>query len=322
MADPWEEFARNYPIHEESYAFTNVMKTNSVKHFHEYELEEAHQVYTSMIKAGAGEISFDGQVQEMLIPSPDVASGIPVSVYKPNKCAAAPAILIYFHGGGLVLLERKCFETSLQIIAMEAGCIVVNVEYRLLRNPEDGHASFDDGRAVASWVLENKEKVGGCPESKVGLGGDSAGGQISASVALDVPGLEFQILIYPNVDTGLTTASVEEFINNPVLSKADICWFIKHMARALPDHLTDPRVNVVTRTDLGSAPPALVLLAQIDTIRDSGMLYAEKLRAAGVRVRIVVIEGVPHCFFICPGVFKTKCQEAYGHVVNFLKDFQ
>ncbi|CAG5114655.1 unnamed protein product [Candidula unifasciata] len=322
MADPWEEFAGNYPIHEESYALTNIIKENDIKHFSDYDIEEANRIFSSVIKASAGEVPFDGQVQEMFIPSPEVANGIPVSIYKPSNCVQTPAILIYLHGGGLILFDRKCFEPTLQLIAMEAGCIVVNVEYRLLPNQVNGHAPFDDAKVVASWVLENKQKVGGSPESKVGIGGDSAGGQISASVANDLHGLDFQILIYPNVDTGPTQPSVDEFANVPLLSKADIQWFIRHMAKALPDHLTDPRVNVVTRTDLTSAPSALVLLAQLDTIRDSGMMYAEKLRAAGVKVRIVVIEGVPHCFFMCPGVFKTKCQEAYGHIANFIKDFQ
>lgn len=102
----------------------------------------------------------------------------------------------------------------------------------------------------------------------------------------------------------------------------DVQWFSKHSIDRIPGNVTNPKINGMARTNTELSPPALVLLADLDPLRDSGMAYAEKLRGAGVSVRIVIIEGVPHIFFGLPGVFKTKCEEAYGHVVQFLKELQ
>uniref|UniRef100_A0A0B7BJR1 Alpha/beta hydrolase fold-3 domain-containing protein n=1 Tax=Arion vulgaris TaxID=1028688 RepID=A0A0B7BJR1_9EUPU len=322
VQDPWEEYLKTYKVHEESYAFTGALAAHSVQPFNKYSIEDARQVFPAIFKAAAGEIEFDGQVEELVIPSPYVTSGIPSSVYKPRNRAANPAILVYFHGGGLIILDRKSYETALKIIARDAGCVIVNVDYRLLHSTGKGLDPFDDAVAATKWVLANKERVGGSPSSKVGVGGDSAGGQLSACVTNEVKGLAFQILVYPHVDTSMSQPSVTEFINVPVLSKYDAEWFVNLASQALPNYHTDPRINPMIRTSTKQSPPTLVLLAQLDPIRDCGLVYAEKLKADGVRVRIVVIEGVPHIFFGLCAVFKTKCQEAYGHVVQLIKEFQ
>uniref|UniRef100_A0A0B7BIK5 Alpha/beta hydrolase fold-3 domain-containing protein n=1 Tax=Arion vulgaris TaxID=1028688 RepID=A0A0B7BIK5_9EUPU len=322
VQDPWEEYLKTYKVHEESYAFTGALAAHSVQPFNKYSIEDARQVFPAIFKAAAGEIEFDGQVEELVIPSPYVTSGIPSSVYKPRNRAANPAILVYFHGGGLIILDRKSYETALKIIARDAGCVIVNVDYRLLHSTGKGLDPFDDAVAATKWVLANKERVGGSPSSKVGVGGDSAGGQIAISVTNDVQGLDLQILMYPHADTVLNFPSVTEFKNVPGLSKADIDWFVHWTSLELPHQLTDPRINAMARTNLELSPTTLIVAAQLDTLRDSGVAYAKKLRAAGVEVQLETIEGVPHAFFGMCAIFKTKCPEAYGHVVKFIKKFQ
>uniref|UniRef100_A0A0B7BJQ6 Alpha/beta hydrolase fold-3 domain-containing protein n=1 Tax=Arion vulgaris TaxID=1028688 RepID=A0A0B7BJQ6_9EUPU len=322
VQDPWEVCLKSYKVHEESYAFINGLAAQSVQPFHKYTLEEAREVFPAVFNAAAGEIEFDGEVEELVIPSPYVTSGILTSVYKARNRAANPAILVYFHGGGLIILDRKSVETALKTIARDAGCIVVNVEYRLLNGPGKDYDPFNDAVTATEWVLANKKRVGGSPSSKVGVGGDSSGGQLSACVTNEIKGLAFQILVYPHVDMSLGQPSITEFANAPGLSRLDIDWFVKWMSKALPDYLTDPRVNPMVRSSTKQSPPTLVLVAQLDIIRDSGLVYAEKLKADGVKVKTVVIEGVPHGFFGLCAVFKTKCQEAYGHVVHFIKEFQ
>uniref|UniRef100_A0A0B7BLZ9 Alpha/beta hydrolase fold-3 domain-containing protein n=1 Tax=Arion vulgaris TaxID=1028688 RepID=A0A0B7BLZ9_9EUPU len=322
VQDPWEVCLKSYKVHEESYAFINGLAAQSVQPFHKYTLEEAREVFPAVFNAAAGEIEFDGEVEELVIPSPYVTSGILTSVYKARNRAANPAILVYFHGGGLIILDRKSVETALKTIARDAGCIVVNVEYRLLNGPGKDYDPFNDAVTATEWVLANKKRVGGSPSSKVGVGGDSAGGQIAISVTNDVQGLDLQILMYPHADTVLNFPSVTEFKNVPGLSKADIDWFVHWTSLELPHQLTDPRINAMARTNLELSPTTLIVAAQLDTLRDSGVAYAKKLRAAGVEVQLETIEGVPHAFFGMCAIFKTKCPEAYGHVVKFIKKFQ
>ncbi|CAL1542778.1 unnamed protein product [Lymnaea stagnalis] len=319
---PWDEIAKNHVVHEESYSFAERLQAMGAKPFCAMDLEEARAQCDELTAQFSGEVDFDGEVREIVIPSPYSKEGIPTTIYKPSNCPETPIILIYFHGGGLILFSRKSYETCLQTIARDSGAIVLNVEYRLITETETPAAPFDDAVQVTKWVLDNREAVGGRNDSKVGVGGDSAGGQLAISVTNDVQGLDFQVLIYPNSDLSFEQPSCQEFANCPGLSEKDVEWFSRHTLDRIPGYVTNPRINGMARTNTELSPPALILLAEIDPVRDSGMAYAEKLRGAGVSVRIVIIEGVPHVFFGLPGHFKAKCEEAYGHVVQFITDFQ
>ncbi|KAH9502900.1 hypothetical protein Btru_074749 [Bulinus truncatus] len=265
---------------------------------------------------------FMGDKQEIIIPSPYTSEGIPVSIYRPNSIPEVPVIWIYYHGGGLVLCSRETHEEALKVIASRSGIIIVNVEYRLLPNPQSPLAPFDDVVVAAKWVLENKEAVGGKRNSKVGVGGDSAGGQLAASVTNEVQGLDFQILIYPLTDTDSSNPTFEEFKNVPGLNQDAVRWFFQNSLFQIPDYKTNPRINVMARTNTKLSPPALILLAELDPLRGCGLDYAEKLKAAGVDVQCKVVEGVPHAFFTLMGVFPKKTDEAYTEIVNFLKKYQ
>uniref|UniRef100_A0A0B7BFI8 Alpha/beta hydrolase fold-3 domain-containing protein n=1 Tax=Arion vulgaris TaxID=1028688 RepID=A0A0B7BFI8_9EUPU len=322
MAGPWEQFTKLYTIDKELLDFTELLVKSGIKPFSSYTLDEARKTFLNFCVTAAGDVKFDGHVSEITVPSPDAKAGIPVSVYKPTKVAATPAILIYFHGGGLVLFERKCLETALKKVAMDSGSIILNVEYRLLPDQCSGYGPFNDGVTVTKWVLENKQKVGGQPGSKVGVGGDSSGGQIAISVTNDVQCLAFQVLIYPQCDTGLKKPSVTEFAACPILPAPDLNWFINLVSKDLPNQDTDPRVCPLARTNLKTSPPTLILIAEIDPLRDGAVAFSEMLKSAGVDVTSEKITGVPHIFFGMCGVLKTKCAESYCHVVKFIKRFQ
>ncbi|CAL1542773.1 unnamed protein product [Lymnaea stagnalis] len=318
----WAPFAKKYTVHEETYQLARLMLAAGMKPYHELGLEKARQQSIDRTKVATGFIDYSGDEWEVIVPSPYSKDGIPVTVYKPSSAPEVPAILVFFHGGGLLLGNRKQNEGALKIIARDSGAIVLNIEYRLLPDPVFPLAPFDDGVVVTKWVLENKEAVGGNPRSKVGVGGDSAGGQISASVTNDVPGLDFQVLVYPMTDTTLSSPSFKEFAESPFLGAGDVKWFLDNSVGLLPDYSTNPRINLMKRTNTVDSPPALVILAELDPLRDCGLEYADKLRAAGVGVQCETIKGVPHAFFTLSDVFKTKCPEAYDLVVRFLKNFQ
>ncbi|BFZ18814.1 hypothetical protein BsWGS_21853 [Bradybaena similaris] len=319
--DPWAQFEGKYKIHEEAREFGRLLVASGSKPYSELGVEKSRQQVINLSSALVGKIEFEGEDTEIIVPSPYTSEGIPVSVYKPASRPEVPAILIYFHGGGLVICNRKTHETTAKIIARDSGAIVVNVEYRLLPNPDALYAPFDDAEVVTRWVLENKEVVGGKLNSKVGVGGDSAGGQIAIGVTNEVSGLDFQILVYPLADTALKQDTVQEFKQVLGLNEGALKFFYDNAYNHIPDLLTNPRVNGMARTNTASSPPALIILAELDPLRGGGIEYAEKLRAAGVKVQLEIIEGVPHAFFTLIKVFKTTTAQAYDSIVKFLKQF-
>ena len=257
----------------------------------------------------------------MIVPSPYNPEGIAVSVYKPNSCAANPPILVWFHGGGLVTLNREGYASPLKVIAMESGAIVVNVEYRLLPNKDSPCAPFEDGVTATRWVMSHRTEVGGTEDSKVGVGGDSSGGHITACVTNEVMGLDFQVLIYPVADTTLSQDSFTEFEHIPILSKKSMQWFFENSMDFIPNHEKDPRYNPMARTNTETSPPALFVLAELDVLIGGGLDYAEKLRTAGVPVKCEVVQGAAHAIFLTRAITKTNSAEMYTHIANFLKDF-
>jgi acetyl esterase len=320
--DPLAPFADKYAIHEETRLLVRLLAAAGVKPLSELGVEKARQAIIDRNAAMKDDTEFDGEETEIIVPSPFSSEGIPVSIYKPAKRPEVPAIWIYFHGGGLVICNRKTHESTLKILARDSGAIILNVEYRLLPNPEAPCAPFDDAEVVTKWVLKNREKVGGKPNSKVGVGGDSAGGQLAIGVTNDIQGLDFQILIYPLSDTSLSSDSVRDFKDAPVLNEDGLKFCFENAIGLIPDYLTSPRINGMARTNTASSPPALIILAEIDPLVGSGIDYTEKLRAAGVEAELVIIKGVTHGFYTYGNIFKTTAALAYSHTVTFLKRFQ
>ncbi|GFO46487.1 G protein-activated inward rectifier potassium channel 2 [Plakobranchus ocellatus] len=318
----WAPFAGKYSIHEETYQFAKKSTELDNKPYSEIGVEIARQQALASGLAMCKEVNFSGQETEIVVPSPYNTEGIPISIYKPQNCAEVPAIWIYFHGGGLVIGSRRTVESALKTIATGAGAIVINVEYRLLPIAHAPCAPLDDGVAVTRWIMDNKSAVGGKERSAVGVGGDSAGGHISASITNEVAGLDFQVLVYPMTDTSRKQASFQEFENAPVLGKGSIDWFFDNSIKLMPHYLTDPRINPMARTTAELSPAALFILAEMDPLVGAGLDYAQKLRHAGVSVQCEIIKGVPHAFFPFDAVFIEKTSEAYAHVIKFLNQFQ
>jgi len=266
----------------------------------------------------ATEIGFDGKREEYFIPTPEVTEGIPVYVYVPSDLEASPPIVVYFHGGGFVLGDRLAAETTCKTLATEARCIYVNVEYRLA--PEHKFpAGLDDSCLVTKWVLENRVKIGGDASSKVGVSGDSSGGQIAASVAHEVPGLSFQILIYPRVGApgDYSLPSYQEFIGGPVISSEMILWFQDKLGEISGDLL--PRFSNLLRDKFEHLPPCLFIVAEIDSLRDDSYEYARKLTAAGVHSELVLVKGAIHAFYTKPTFFPQLSGEAYKSTGEFIR---
>ena len=319
--DPYSQCLAKYTVHPEAYIHVKMAVQHGAKRYPELGVEAARAQNERLGPVFRGSVDFPGKETEMTVPSAHVSTGIPITVYRPDSAGQVPAIVVYFHGGGFVLGNRASLETAVKTLSRDSGSIFVNVEYRLLPDPEAPTAPFQDALTLCRWVIDNKELVGGHAESKVGVGGDSAGGHISACVTNDVQDLDFQVLVYPMTDLSRSQESFKEFTTTPGLTLESIDWFFNNSIALIPNAAQNPSLNPMVRSNMATSPPAIIVLAELDPLRDCGLEYGEKLRKAGVPVECHVIKGVPHAFFGMCGIYKTKTAEAYAPIIEFLKKF-
>ena len=226
------------------------------------------------------------------------AGTIPLRVYTPAGRPPFPA-LIYFHGGGWVIGNLDTHDGVCRALTNAAGCVVVSVDYRLA--PEHKFpAAADDAYAAACWAAANAAVIGIDP-TRLAVGGDSAGGNLAAVVALmardrGTPRLRLQLLVYPVTDARMNTASYRDNADGYFLTRDMMQWFWNHYLRSAADG-ENPYASPLRATDLRALPPAVVMTAEYDPLRDEGEAYAAQLRAAGVPVQLTRYPGMIHGFF-------------------------
>ncbi len=223
---------------------------------------------------------------------------IAARVYTPEG-SPPMGVLVYFHGGGWVLGDLESHDPVCRALANGAGCVVVSIDYRLA--PEHVFpAGAEDCYAATKWVAENAAALG-ADASRMAVGGDSAGGNLAAVVSMMArdrggPKLNFQLLLYPVTDCALDTPSHKEFAaDGYVLSRADMEWFWKNYLDPGVEK-NNPYACPLRAKNLKGLPPALVLTASHDPLRDEGERFAERLIAAGINVTCTRYEGVTHAF--------------------------
>lgn len=244
------------------------------------------------------------KVEDRQIPGPGGALG--VRVYTPRAGGRLPG-LVYFHGGGFVLGGLDMNDRPCRMIANAAGCVVVSVDYRLA--PEHPYpAAVDDAYAATKYVAEHAAEFGIDP-ARLGVAGDSAGGNLATVTAikardLSTPKLAFQLLVYPQVDfTDTTSSSMREFGSGHFLDLDGIAYLLDHYIPRAAD-----RRNVDASpigANLRGLPPAFVITAECDPLRDQGEAYVRKLRDAGVAVEHRRYDGMIHPFFSLAGIVDT-----------------
>ena len=223
---------------------------------------------------------------------------IAVRVYTPEG-SPPMGVLVYFHGGGWVLGDLESHDHVCRALANGAGCVVVSIDYRLA--PEHVFpAGAEDCYAATKWVSENAAALG-ADASRMAVGGDSAGGNLAAVVSMMArdrggPAITFQLLLYPVTDCALDTPSQKEFAaDGYALSRADMEWFWKNYLDPGVEK-NNPYACPLRAKNLKGLPPALVLTASHDPLRDEGERFAERLITAGVKVTCTRYEGVTHAF--------------------------
>jgi len=236
-------------------------------------------------------------VRDIVIPSQ--AGGMPARVYSP--AADAPGVVVYFHGGGWVFGSLDGWDASVRALAVASGCDVVSVDYRLA--PEHVFpAAADDAYDALVWAAS--ELAAGRP---VVVAGDSAGGNLAAVSAIRArdfggPPIALQVLVYPVVDCDLDRRSYRECDGDElILNRRDMIWFWDHYAPD-PAARVNPYASPLRATSLTGLPPAYVVTAEHDPLRDEGFGYADRLRAARVPVEHRHYGSQIHAFFTFTGV--------------------
>ncbi len=220
---------------------------------------------------------------------------IAVRIYRPG--APGLPVLVYYHGGGWVLGSIASHDGLCGQLAADARCVVVSVDYRMA--PEHVFpAAVDDALDAFRWAREQAREIGGDP-ARVAVGGDSAGGNLAAVVSqqcaqLGELGPFLQLLIYPATDLSRESPSYASYGEGFYLTRVRIGWFKDLYLPA--DQRSDPRASPLLHQEFAGLPPAHVVTAGFDPLRDEGRAYAEALEAAGVAVAYENYEGLIHGF--------------------------
>jgi acetyl esterase len=236
------------------------------------------------------------RVEDRTVPGP--AGPLPIRIYWPGETGWWP-VLMFFHGGGFIMGSLDTHDALCRRLTNGACCVTVAVDYRLA--PEHPFpAAVLDCYAATAWVAAHAPKIDADPD-RIAVGGTSAGGNLAAAVTLLArdegdPALIYQWLIYPLMDRPGTTPSYEANARGYRLTRAQLDWF---WSLYLPDRAgeRDPRAAPLQATGLHDLPPALVVTAEYDPLRDEGERYARRLEAAGVRVQLQRHDGMVHGFF-------------------------
>jgi acetyl esterase len=289
----------------------------------EMEIAEARLARNAQMVRMGGLAESLPRVEELKIPGP--RGVVTARLYSNEVWDAAEGgvrgALVYFHGGGWVVGNLETHDAICRSLAKQFGGVAIAVDYAL--SPEERFpAALDDAFAVTKWVAKNAENMGVDAE-RLAVGGDSAGGNLAAVVAMRCrdaggPNLAAQVLVYPVTDlSSFETGSYEAFREGYWLSREGMQWFAEQYLGSKEDSL-NPEASPLLAKDLKGLPPALVITAEFDPLRDEGEAYAEKLRQAGVPVVVSRYAGLVHGF-LCMREMLPAGQEAVEEIAAFLR---
>ncbi|MDG1813992.1 MAG: alpha/beta hydrolase [Porticoccaceae bacterium] len=251
---------------------------------------------------------------------------LPIRIYRP-KTAQPTLSMVYFHGGGYVIGGLKSHHSFCSLLAAKAGINVIAVDYRL--SPESPFpAPLEDGLGVWNWVVEHSAELG-IQETKIGMGGDSAGGNLAAVLAMQsfksvISGVlsappAFQFLLYPWVDMGMGSESIQRYGRGLLLTEQVMIFFRNSY---LPNGTEELAINSspMACEDLNRTPDSLIVTVEYDVLRDEGLAFVEKLKRDNVNV---IHQHLPDCThgFISMGRFSAATQKRLDQVCDMLVDY-
>jgi acetyl esterase len=257
------------------------------------------------------------EISDSFIPGP--AGPLAIRTYRASPEAGQPGI-VYFHGGGFVIGSLSSHDGTCRRLSHGAGCTVISVDYRLApEHPFPG--AVEDSYAAACWVADNAKALKIDPK-RIAVAGDSAGGNLAAVVALLArdrgwPALCHQLLVYPVTDMAFTSESYSSNGEGYFLTKDMMAWFgDQYVPKGQKPE--DPMLSPLYAEDLAGLPPATVITAEYDPLRDEGEAYARRLMEAGVPTELVRYDGVIHGFFSMNGMID-QADEAHAFAAAALR---
>ncbi|WP_043616988.1 alpha/beta hydrolase [Nonomuraea candida] len=249
----------------------------------------------------------------------ELAEGVPVRIYRADPGDGPLPVVVYFHGGGWVFGSVKRNDAAARDLAIRTRAVVVSVDYRLA--PEHPFpAAADDAWTVVRDIFARPAFYQS--NGRVAVSGDSAGGNLAAVAAWQARdaglGLAHQVLVYPVLDLAMDTPSYADHAKGFGLDAAEMAWYAgQYAAGADP---ADPRLSPARLPDLSGLPPATVVTAECDVLRDEGERYAARLAEAGVPVELRRFDGALHGFYVLPGLFD-QAIEAREYLAQRLREF-
>ena len=285
-------------LHPQARALLDFIEARGIPPTHTLSPAEARAFYRERRAATQPEAPPVAEVRELNADGPH--GTIPVRLYRPlgSTPGAALPVLVYFHGGGWVIGDLDTHDVLCRSLANGAGCAVASIDYRM--GPEHRFpAAVDDVLAATRWLRREAASLG-LDAGRLAVGGDSAGGNLAAVAAIaardagDLP-IAFQLLIYPATDMRRGHPSHQANGQGYLLTRDTMTYFHDHYIDDAR-HDVDWRASPLLHADLSGLPPALVLTAGYDPLRDEGMAYAEALTAAGNRAAYVCFERQIHGF--------------------------
>ncbi|MEV0764365.1 alpha/beta hydrolase [Nocardia sp. NPDC050435] len=239
------------------------------------------------------------KVEERLIPGPEGAPPVRVRIYHPAGAGGELPAIVFCHGGGFTICSLDSHDQLCRGMANEVGAIVVSVDYR--QAPEHRYpAAAEDAYAVLCWVAELKASLGGDP-GRIAVAGDSSGGNLAAVTTLLArdrrgPAIAHQLLVYPMLDPARDTDSYRENAQGYFVTDDHLRWYWEQYLGPDGD-AADPYAAPAHAADLTGLPPAHIVTAEYDPLRDEGENYGARLRAAGVDAEVIRYDGEFHGFF-------------------------
>jgi acetyl esterase/lipase len=288
------------PLHPEAQAAMDARDAAGMRPVEELTPEQARAQSIRFALLTPGEPV--ARVRDIAIPGPQ--SDIPARLYYPILDPQRPTldaplpIVVFFHGGGWVVGNLETADATCRQWANALKCLVISVNYR--HAPEHKYpAAAEDAYAATRWVTENARELQGSP-TRLAVAGFSAGGNLAAVVSLmardrGAPPIALQVLWAPVIDFDFDTPSYSENAEGYVLTRAGMKWFWDHYLNT-PAEGAQPYASPIRAADLSNLPPALVLTAEFDPLRDEGKAYEDKLRAAGVPVKFHCYSGMTHAY--------------------------
>jgi acetyl esterase len=318
---------RSPKLHPEAVALLEAMEASGAPPVEAVPIDVGREIVRQGSKFAGGDPAVLARVEDIIIPGP--GSDLRLRVYTDHSSdqtrkTTGQAGLIYIHGGGWVICDLDTHDPVCRAIAKQSGATVISVDYRMA--PEHKFpAALEDCYAATLWVCNHAAQLG-LDSHRIAIGGDSAGANMATVVAARCrdaggPALAFQVLVYPVTDvSSYETESHREFAEGHYLTRATMEFFMSHYFTK-PDERKNPEASPLLMADLSGLPPALLITAECDPLRDEGEAYGRQLKEAGVAVEFERYAGMFHPFLGMLGPLG-DARRAVSHVARAIREMR